>query len=136
MILWEGYRGSGEISVSATYPPDGTDAVKSLPGGGSATATASIIYNSVSVKGKATTSISNTAAYYSICAQTTQVHKDGVYKGGTAFFCKGAIGNGSISATKTVNEVPYGHFWRVDTYHQVSSATFGWYPSLVVSANL
>jgi len=127
---------SGEISVSVTYPPQGVDASKSLPGGGYATATASIIYNSISVKGKATTSISGTTQGYSICAQTQYVFKDGIPKGGTAMPCVGTTGGGSIYVQKTVYESPYGHFWQVYTYHQVSNANFGWFPYLYVSGSL
>lgn len=134
--------GSGEISVSVTYPPQARGgisplATKSMPGGGYAVATASIIYNAISASGKATTSLSSGVTLtFSICAQTVQVYKDGVPKGGTGMSCKAGSGGASISTTKTVYEIPYGHTWRADTYHQVSSATFGWYPSLTVTASL
>jgi hypothetical protein len=130
--------GSGEVSVSATYPPrDPRFASRSLPGGGSATATASIIYNAVKVDGKAVTSLSSGVTLtYSICAQTVQVYRDGVPKGGAGMVCKSGSGGASISSVKTVSGVPYGHAYRADTYHQVSSATFNWPINLTVSANL
>jgi len=136
-----GHGGSGEVSVSVTYPPQTThlfpNASASLPGGGSTTATASIIYNAVTVYGQAKTSLSSSVPYtYSICAEATQLYKDGAPLGGAGQQCKAGSGGAIIYSTKTVNQVPYGHTWRADTYHRVSSSSFNWPVNLTVSANL
>jgi hypothetical protein len=114
------------------------DASQSLPGGGTATATAQLAWNSVRMDGIATSSLSsNTLPTYYLCARVVQLYMNSAPQGGTTYNCGYRTGGGSVSRTKSkVVTSVYGKTWRVDTAHEFSKTGYSWYPTLTVSVSL
>ena len=123
----------GEVSVSVTYPPEGRgDASLSLPGGGTATATAQLAWNQSLMDGIAKSSLSsNTVGNYYLCARVEELYMNGVPQGGTANNCGSRGPGGSITAKKSKAVVSvFGKTWQVKTRHSFEKQGWsGWYPT-------
>ena len=110
-------------------------AINPMPGGGTATAQATLGWTALRMDGTAKTSLSSgVTGTYSLCAQVVQMYKDGVAKGGNVQVCSSKSGGGSISTIYKVYELVAGATWRLDTYHGVSASGYNWWPPLTISA--
>ena len=128
-----------EVSVSVTYPPEDSDAAVSLPGGGTATATAQLSWTASKMDGIAKSSLSSdTVGTYSICATAVQLYMNSSPQGGAGQVCAAKTGGGSVTSTKSkVVASVFGKTWRVDTSHAFTKSGWGgWFPNLSASVNL
>lgn len=124
----------GEISVSVTYPPEGSDAAFSLPGGGTATATAGLSWTASRMDGIARSSLSSdTVGTYTLCARVENLYMDSAPQGGyTIPVCGDRIAGGSVTQTKSkIVASVFGHTWQVNTRHDFTRPGWGgWHPAL------
>jgi len=112
------------------------NAVNPVPGGGYATAQATLAWAAARMDGIAKTSLSSgVTGTFSLCATATQVYKNSVPKGGAGQVCGARTGGGSVQSKKSVYEYVFGYTWRLDTNHAVTASGYSWYPSLTVYAN-
>lgn len=111
------------------------NAVNPVPGGGYATAQATLAWAVARMDGIADTGLtSNVQGTYSLCATATQVYKNGVPKGGAGQVCGARTGGGSVRSKKSVYEYVFGYTWQLDTNHAVTAPGYSWYPSLTIYA--
>jgi hypothetical protein len=111
------------------------NAVNPVPGGGYATAQATLAWAVARMDGIADTSLSSSVqSTYSLCATATQVYKNGVPKGGAGQVCGARSGGGSVRSKKSVYEYVFGYTWRLDTNHSVTAPGYSWHPSLTIYA--
>lgn len=124
----------GEVSVSVTYPPEGSDAALSLPGGGTATATAQLTWNTTIMNGNAISSLSSdTVGTYHLCARVENLYMDSTPQGGYSTpACGDRVASGSVTQTKSKVVLSVsGHTWQVNTRHEFTKPGWsGWFPSV------
>lgn len=111
------------------------NATNPVPGGGYATAQATLAWAAARMDGIAVTSLSSSVTgTFSLCATATQVYKNGTPKGGAGQVCGARTGGGSVQSKKSVYEYVFGNTWRLDTNHAVTASGYSWYPSLTIYA--
>jgi hypothetical protein len=127
--------GQVSVSVSKELPrrtmPNG--ATQPLPGGGTATATASLSWSQAVMDGIARSSLNaSTVSIFYVCARVENLLLNGVPNGGTTNQCGNRGAGGSITATKRLWVDPVaGNRWQVNTRHSFQrSGWSGWYPYL------
>lgn len=137
------YVGQVSTTISDTIPrlkpgkqgiqPNATNPV---PGGGYATAQATLAWAAARMDGIANTGLSSgVTGTFSLCATATQVYKNGTPKGGAGQVCGSRTGGGSVQSKKSIYEYVFGYTWRLDTNHAVTAPGYSWYPSLTIYAN-
>lgn len=133
----------GQVSTTATKtlpsPKKGEpgfqpNASQPLPGGGSATATAQLSWNTTIMDGIAKNSLSSSAVgTYNLCARVIQLYMNSTPQGGyTTPACGNRIAGGSIQQKKSkVVASVFGKTWQVNTDHSFTKPGWsGWYIGL------